>query len=216
MRSMSGRVVSSSGVTGITPGAVQVTQIAISGTTMTLTTAIPHNFVTGSYATVQGIQPTDPANFTDPKLYTINGRLFQITATGGDGSTSLTLQFLDQHPANCLAVDTNWNGSLSTTAVNSTAYVFLKYAVRLTPVNTIDGGAYSRTAENGPLMTFQYNQNVMSAAFESPPGTDIPQPWTVLFDKGLTLASQTYKVTFTSRKSGSTVTYTILPSGAIR
>lgn len=216
IRSMSGRVVSSTGVTGITPGAVRVTQIACSGNTMTLTTATPHNFTAESYVTLHGIRPTNLTSFTDPKLYSINGRLFQVTGIGGDGSTSLTLQFLNQHPANYLTADTNWSLSLAATPVNPSAYVFLKYAVRITPVSSVDGGGYAKASETGSLMTFQYNQKVVGAAFETPPGTQKSQPWTILFDKGLTVASQTYKVTFTLLSSGAVVGYTILPAGAVR
>jgi len=212
VRSVSGRVVSSEGVVGVSPGAISVTNVAYSGNTMTLTTASSSNLTTGSYGTLGGIRPTNLANFSNQNSYTINGRLYKVT---GVGDTSLTLQFLDQHPANCMNVDTTWSLSLPSTPVNATAYVFINYAVQITPVASIPGGGYSVAYETGPLMTFQYNQNMVSATVESPPGTQKSQPWIILFQKGLTVGSQTYKVTLTQLATGTKVSYTILPAGAV-
>jgi hypothetical protein len=67
-------------------------------------------------------------------------------------------------------------------------------------------------------MDFQYNQNMVKLTFDTVPSSNPAQPWTIVFDKGLTARETTYDVSLTSlQKSGATpVILKINPAGAVR
>lgn len=227
VRSMSGRVVSTGDVAGQTPAAIPLATIQLNGNTASLTrTSSTPSLTTGSYVTLLGLAPQDSTlNFP----YSINGCICRITSSSG---TSLTLELLNQDPDNFMKLDTstekkpNFSPLLdpitsqpTPSILKPSAYAFLKYSVWIKPVTSIDGGAYSEVNEIGPEMDFKYNQDAVKVEIALQTSTGAvkqEQPCMILFDKGLTVACQTYNVTFTLLKSGAVASVDISPTGAVR
>ena len=207
-RSMS-RLVSIGGVVGNTPVSISINQISIDANNNITLTPVPNQNLTvvsnGSYLTLQGFSPSNP---TLPFPYYINGGMYRVTGTSDN---SLNLVFTDMSP-------TAGDAAIATTSVNLTAAAFLKYRVQITPVESIPGGHFAKAYESGPLMDFQYNQNMVKLTFDTVPSSNPAQPWTIVFDKGLTARETTYDVSLTSlQKSGATpVILKINPAGAVR
>jgi prepilin-type N-terminal cleavage/methylation domain-containing protein len=228
VRSISGRMVSSGGgIVGLTPAAIPLATMQINGNIVTLTrTASLPTLISGLYVTLQGLYPE---NYVQNFPYSINGCLYKVTSSSGN---ALTLELLNQDPDNYMNVNTPSNKkpnftpfldpiSNQATPVNlkSSAYAFFKYAVWIKPVTSIDGGGYSEVSETGPEMEFKYNQNTIKVevTLETPTeSAKQDQPCMILFDKGRTVACQTYKVTVALQKSGAvSSSVNILSTGAV-
>ena len=194
---------------GNTPVAISVNQISIDANNNITLTPVPNQNLTvvsnGSYVTLNGFCPSNP---TLPFPSYINGGMYRVTGTSDN---SLNLVFTDMSP-------TAGDAAIATTSVNLTAAAFLKYRVQITPVESIPGGHFAKAYESGPLMDFQYNQNMVKLTFDTVPSSNPAQPWTIVFDKGLTARETTYDVSLTSlQKSGATpVILKINPAGAVR
>jgi len=208
-RSMSGRV-SMGGVVGNTPVAISINQISIDANNNITLTPAPNQNLTGvsngSYVTLNGFCPSSPTILPFP--YYINGGMYRVT---GKSDSSLNLVFMDMSPQ-------SGDAAVATTNVSPTAAAFLKYCVQITPMDSIPGGHYAKAYESGPLMDFQYNQNMVNLTFDTDPSSNPAQPWIIVFDKGLTSRETTYAVSLTSlQKSGATpVVVKINPAGAVR
>lgn len=211
VRSMSG-VVSFGNVVGDTSSAIFVTKGTYTGaTTLSLTTASNHKLTSGSvpyYVTLMGFAPKDPAAFTSNLFpWCING--LQCRVTGIDGPNGFSIDVGSSVPT-----------YLVNTELKPTAAAFLNYVVWIRPVDAIDGNYFARAFESGPIMDFQYDQNVLQVAFKtSDKGSAETDKGTIILDKGLVAGGKTYTVSFSLKRLGSTAprtTFSVLTAGAVR
>lgn len=214
-----------SGVAVAKPLSINITSIVIDGSNIITLNPIANQDLSvvsnGSYVTLNGFCPDDASQVllaaaTPPVTfpYWINGPLWKVTSS--NGSSPVAVDVILNVPAfgNSISI------ILNPSTVIPTAYMHVKSDLKIMQYTTGEESgtqAYAGTYESGPSIDFKYKNNNIQVTFAPTPVPTpvLPEIGTIVFDKGLTAWGKTYQVTFSSLKSGTTVSYTVLPTGVL-